>query len=101
MKFGARANDFLGRWRSLLRGRGLAELVAPFGVHVFAVVAVGESVAGDVIPKIAGGRIIDIGLVVIEGVFIGDRALEVVGTLFAAVGNLPGLLIVIAGDGRG
>ena len=33
-------------------------------------------------------------------IFIGNLALKIVGTLFAAIGNLPCLFVVIGGDGR-
>ena len=57
--------------------------------------------AGDVVPEKAGRGIIDIRLVVFERVLVGDRALEVVGAFLAAVGDLPGFFVVIAGDGGG
>ena len=55
----------------------------------------------DVVPEKAGGRIVDIRLIVIERIFIGDRALEIVGALLAAIGDLPGFFVVVAGDGGG
>ena len=81
--------------------RRLARFVAPHSIHEFAVVAIGQTMAGDVVPEEAGAGIIDIGLVVLEGKLVGDRALEVIGALFAAVGDLPGFFVVVAGDGGG
>ncbi len=92
---------FLRRRSSLLRRGRLAGFVAPLRIHEFAVVAVGESVVGDVVPEKAGGGIVDIGLIVFERKFVGDGALEIIGSLFAAIGDLPGFFVVVAGDGGG
>ena len=99
VKFGARALRFLCGRSSLLGACGLARFVAPHSVYEFAVVAIGQAMAGEVVPEKAGAGIVDIGLVVVEGKFIGDCALEVVGAFFAAVGDLPGFFVVVAGDG--
>ena len=101
VKFRARARRLLRRRSALLGARGLAGLVAPFGIHELSVIAVRQSVASDVVPKKTSGGIVNIGLVMIEGKFIGNRTLEVIGSLLAAVGDLPGLFVVIAGNGGG
>src|ERR1700683_1095927 len=56
-------------------------------------------VAGEVVPKEAGPGIVDIGLIVFERIFVGDGAPEVVGAFVAAVGDLPGFFVVVAGNG--
>ena len=36
-----------------------------------------------------------------EWIFVGDRALEIVGALVAAIADRPGFLVVVAGGGGG
>ena len=55
---------------------------------------------GDVVPKKAGRGIVNVGLLVVKRIFIGDRALEVVGPLLAAIGDLPGFLVIVRGNRR-
>src|SRR5207237_10391809 len=62
---------------------------------------INEGVTGYVIPEKPSGRIIDIGQVVVEHVFVSNRAPEIVGALFAPIIDLPGLLVIVTGDGGG
>src|SRR4029077_68381 len=59
------------------------------------------SMVGEVVPKKSGGGIVNVGLIVFERNLFGDAATEVIGAFVAAVGDLPGLFVVVAGDGRG
>src|SRR5579862_121177 len=94
----ARARSFQRRWSSLLRVCDLADLVAPFGVDIFAVIAVAKAVASHVVPQKTGRWIVDVGLVMIKWKLAGNRALKIVGSFFATIGDLPGFLVVIARD---
>src|ERR1700687_3810397 len=98
MNHGARTARLLPRRGSLLRTRRLALLVAPLRIHKFAVVAKAEVVAREIVPEKSSGRIVGVGLIVFQRIFIGHLTLEVVGALFAAISNLPSLLVVVGGD---
>ena len=54
-----------------------------------------------VAPEIAGRRIVHVGNAEIQRDDVTHAALEVVAALLAAIVDLPGLLVVVAGDGRG
>ena len=99
--FCARTLRLLARGSSLLRTRGLALLVAPLGIHKLAVVAIADVVAREIVPEKAGGRIVNVGLIVLQRIFVGDLALEIVGAFLAAIGDLPGLLVVVGSDRGG
>src|SRR2546428_949180 len=90
-------------WRrcAFLGRSSLLFCIAPLSLYKLAIVAISEAVAGDVIPEKPGGRIIDIRQVVVEHVLVSHRAPEIVGALFAAIIDLPGLLVVVTGDGGG
>src|SRR5580692_4687988 len=82
--------------RSSLLGAGRFDLlVAPFRVHEFAVVTKADMVAREVIPEETGGRIVDVGLIVLQRKFVGNLTLKIVSALLAAVGDLPGLFVVV------
>ena len=55
--------------------------------------------AGEIVPEVAGAGSVHIGFTLLQRKFIGDRALVIVGAFLAAIGDLPGLLVVVAGDG--
>src|SRR5512135_523313 len=74
---------------------------APDGGHELAIVAVGEAVARQIAPQVSRFRFIDVGLIPLQGKVAGDFAFIVVGTLLAAIGNLPGLLGVVGGNAGG
>ncbi len=88
----------LTRRSSLFRARRFALLVAPLGVHEFAIVTVSHVIAREVVPEISGRRIVDVGLIVFEGIFVSILALKIVCALFAAVGDLPGSFFVVVGS---
>src|SRR5256884_4524852 len=75
--------------------------LAPSRIHKLAVIAVTETMAGCVIPDIGGGRSVDIGLATFKGEFVGHGALKIVGSLAAAICDLPGFLVVVASNGGG
>src|SRR5271157_3921232 len=79
----------------------LLHVFAPPGVHELAVVAVGQVVPGQVPPEIAGRRIIYVGNAEVHRDNVTHGPLEVVTALLAAIDDLPGFLVVVAGDGRG
>ena len=56
-------------------------------------------IAREIVPEISRGRIVDVGLIVLERIFVRVLSLEIVGALLAAIGDLPGLLVVVGGDG--
>src|SRR5690348_1708047 len=85
-------------WRALF-GRSSLLGGAPFSIDEFPVVTIGDTVPGNIAPQEAGAGVIDIGLAVVHGIFIGHGALVIVGALFSAIRNLPGALVVVAGDG--
>ena len=53
-----------------------------------------------VAPEISGGGVVDIGNADVHRDDVTHDTLEVVTALLAAIGDLPGLLGVVAGDGR-
>ena len=55
---------------------------------------------GEIVPKIASAGSIDVGLALFERKFIGHGATVIVSVLLAAISDLPGLLVVVAGNGR-
>src|SRR5438132_2679623 len=75
--------------------------LAPFSFDKFAIIAVSEVVARDVIPEEASRRVVYIGFANFQGIFVGYRALIVIYSLFATISDLPGLFVVIASDCRG
>ncbi len=54
--------------------------------------------AREVVPDVTRGGRVDVGLAQLQRKFIGHRTLVVVGALLAAVDDLPGLLVVVAGN---
>src|SRR6185312_11797378 len=74
---------------------------APDGCHELAIMPVGKAVASQIAPQISGFRFIDVGLILLQRKIAGDLAFIVVGTLVAAIGNLPGLLRVVGGNAGG
>src|SRR5271157_465832 len=82
--------------RTILRKVG-----APVRLDELAVVAVSQVVPRQVAPEIAGGRVIHVRDTEIHRHNITHEPLEIVTALFAAISDLPRLLVVIAGDGGG
>src|SRR5580692_12163198 len=74
--------------------------LAPNTIDELAVVAIGKAVTGHVVPYVSRAWLIHIRLIFVERDFVGHTALKIVGALSASVADLPGLLVVIAGDGR-
>ena len=54
---------------------------------------------GDVVPEKSSRGIVHIWFSKFQGIFIGYGTLVVVNALLAAIGDLPGFLVVIACDG--
>src|ERR1700756_3638087 len=98
MHNGSRTGRLLSRWGSLLRTYRGTLLVAPLRIHKFAVVAKANVVAREIVPEKSGVRIVDVGLIVFQRIFIGHLTLEVVSALLAAISDLPSLFVVVGGD---
>src|SRR5581483_4419004 len=54
---------------------------------------------GEIVPDEAGAGSIDVGFAQFERNLIGDGSPVIVSMLFPAISDLPGLLVVVAGDG--
>jgi len=63
----ARTHDLLPAGLAGNRRRALPGRIAPFGVHEFAVVAVGQSVPLRIGPNVPGAWLINIGLAPLQG----------------------------------
>src|ERR1700722_13409769 len=96
----SRTARFLSRWSSLLRTGGCGLLIAPQSIHKFPVVSKTNVVPRQIVPKKSSRRIVDVGLIMFQGIFVSDLSLEIVGALFAAIGDLPSLFVVIGSDRR-
>src|ERR1700733_5017991 len=83
--------------RSALNGRLCFFVSAPDSGDEFSVNAIGETAAGEVVPKEAGAGIVHIWDSLLERNFIGHAAAEIVGALFAAISDGPTLFVVIGG----
>src|SRR6266496_4840138 len=94
----ARAERFFAGRRSLLWVRCFMFLIAPLRTHVFAVVAIADMIASQVVPEKSGGGIVDVGLVVFQRILVRDLPLEIIGAFFSAIGDRPGLLVVVRSD---
>src|SRR5579872_51553 len=92
---------FLAGGSSLFRTRHLDLLVAPLGIYEFSIIAKADMVASEIVPKKTRCRIVDVGHVVIERKVVRNLTLKIVGALLAAVGDLPGLLVVVGCNRRG
>src|SRR6478672_1870593 len=84
---------------SLFRACRFEWLIAPLRIHELSVIAEADVIACEVVPDKAGGGIVDVGHVAVEGKLVSHLSLKIVGALFAAVGDLPGFLVVIGRDG--
>src|SRR5882724_2877664 len=89
-----------GRRAFLGRGAWLFCGLAPDTGDVLAVIAIGQIVTGEVIPYVTGGGGIHVGFAEFQRKFIGHRALVVINALVAAIANLPGFLVIVAGNAR-
>src|SRR4029077_3000830 len=98
MQLSAWTHRLLPRWSSLFRVSGFVFFITPPRVHEFAIVAIAHVIACEVIPKKASGRIVDIGLIMLQRIFVGYLALKIVRAFLSAVGDGPGFLVVVAGD---
>ena len=100
MHDGSRAFSGL-RWRrSFLWGiHVFRQQFAPDGFDELSVITIADALVRSVVPKIPGRGIVHVWFVQIERVLVSDLALVVVGAFLAAVGDLPCLFVVIAGDG--
>jgi len=56
-------------------------------------------VSRQIVPDETSPGGVDVGFPEFQREFVGDCAAVIVGVLFAAISDLPGLLVVIAGDG--
>src|SRR5579872_2299260 len=85
------------RWCSLLR-RCYPFRLAPDRGDEFTIVTISHIVACKIVPEIAGCGSIYVRLVVIQREFVCDRTLKIVRSFFAAIADLPRILVVIGGD---
>ena len=92
---------FPGPRGPLFRTRNLDLRVAPLGIYEFSVITKANVVAREIVPKKTRSRIVDVGHVVIERKFVGNLSLEIIGVLFAAVGDLPCHSLLVGSDCRG
>src|SRR5579862_2230872 len=93
---------FTGRiWRRLafVNGHLTFSRFSPSRGDELAVVAIAEPVARNVVPDKAGGGIVNIGLVLVKRVLIGNRSAEIIRTFLAAISDLPRVLVIVAGNG--
>src|ERR1700688_227448 len=72
--------------------------VTPLRIHELPIDAETHVIASEVVPEKSGGRIVNVGLIVVEREFVGHLTLKIVGALLAAIGDLPGLLVVVGRD---
>src|SRR5206468_5008725 len=75
--------------------------LAPFSFDKFAIIAVSEIVASDVIPEKASRGVVYIRFANFQWIFVGYRALIVIYSLFATINDLPGFFVVVAINCRG
>src|SRR5215469_1046485 len=83
---------------TLLRSRRFDLLIAPQGIHKFAIDAEAQVIARQIVPEETGGGIVHVGNVVVERKLVSVLSLKIVGAFFAAVRDLPRLLVIIGGD---
>src|SRR5579864_2449153 len=100
MQFRPRTFTLLSRGSPLLGLRRLPASIAPLGIHELSVNSKVHVIAVQIVPEKTCARIVHVRLIVVQGVLVGDLALEIIRALFASVSNLPGLLVVIGSNRR-